>query len=134
LTSIKFSPFGYIWWNDFVLRFAGDVGPKSLLTCYLGFGQKQIMTTQPDIEYHPDETKFRARTARRLAEDPSLPSTALPTGYPQKVEGPIVWEGKDWQNEDQWVYNLTPLELQEIGDALAHFKGRDYRIPYQRRE
>ena len=82
--------------------------------------------TQPDIEYHPDETKFRARTARRLAEDPSLPSTALPTGYPQKVEGPIVWEGKDWQSEDQWVYNLTPSELREIDDALVHFKGRDH--------
>ena len=82
--------------------------------------------TQPDIEYHPDETKFRARTARRLAEDPSLPSTALPTGYPQKVKGPIVWEGKDWQSEDQWVYNLTPSELQEIDDALVHFKGRDH--------
>lgn len=78
--------------------------------------------TQPDIEYHPDERKFCARTVRRLTEDPSLPSTALPTGYPQKVKGPIVWEGKDWQNEDQWVYNLTPSELQEIDDALVHFK------------
>ncbi|EDR11252.1 uncharacterized protein LACBIDRAFT_233103 [Laccaria bicolor S238N-H82] len=79
--------------------------------------------TQPDIAYHPDETKFRARTARRLAEDPSLPSTALPPGYPQQVESPIVWEGKDWKNEDQWVYNLTPSELKEIDDALVHFKG-----------
>ena len=84
-----------------------------------------MAASQPDIEYHPDETKFRARTARRLAEDPSLPSTGLPAGYPQKVEGPIVWEGKDWQSEDQWVYNLTPSELQEIDDALVHFKGRD---------
>lgn len=78
---------------------------------------------QPDIEYHPDEAKFRARTARRLAEDPTLPSQPLPEGYPTKVEGPIVWEGKDWTSEEQWVYQLSTSELEEIDNAVAHFKG-----------
>ncbi|KAJ7826660.1 hypothetical protein B0H13DRAFT_1736488 [Mycena leptocephala] len=77
---------------------------------------------QPDISYHPDEAKFRARTARRLAEDPTLPQKPLPPGFPPSVEGPIVWEGKDWTDESQWVYNLTDDHLQEIDRALTHFE------------
>lgn len=79
---------------------------------------------QPDISYHPDEAKWRARTARRLAEDPTLPNQPLPEGFPAKVEGPIVWEGKDFTSEDQWVVKLTEEQLQEIDDALKHFKSK----------
>ncbi|KDQ08466.1 hypothetical protein BOTBODRAFT_165901 [Botryobasidium botryosum FD-172 SS1] len=78
---------------------------------------------QPDISYHPDEKKFKERTARRLAEDPSLPQAPLPAGFPAKVGGPIVWEGKEWRDEKQWVYQLNPTELEEIDRALSHFKG-----------
>lgn len=77
---------------------------------------------QPDIEYHPDLAKYQARTARRLAENPDLPKMSLPPGFPAKVEGPIVWEGKDWTSEDQWVYKLSDEELQEIDDAMKHFE------------
>ena len=79
---------------------------------------------QPDIGYHPDEAKWRARTARRLAEDPSLPSTSLPDEFPSQVSGPIVWGGSDWKGEDQWVYNLSEEELQEIDSGMRHFKGK----------
>lgn len=78
---------------------------------------------QPDISYHPDELNYKQRTARRLVENPELPLTPLPSNFPQKVEGPIVWEGKDWISEAQWVFRLTPAHLQEIDDALVHFKG-----------
>ncbi|KDQ08465.1 hypothetical protein BOTBODRAFT_179821 [Botryobasidium botryosum FD-172 SS1] len=78
---------------------------------------------QPDISYHPDEKKFKERTVRRLAEDPSLPQAPLPAGFPTKICGPIVWEGKDWKDEKQWVYQLNPTELEEIDGALAYFKG-----------
>lgn len=77
---------------------------------------------QPDISYHPDEAKFRARTARRLAEDPTLPQKPLPPNFPPSVEGPNVWEGKDWTDESQWVYNLSEAQLEEIDHALAHFE------------
>lgn len=85
----------------------------------------QVPTTaeaQPDISYHPDETKWRARTARRLAENPALPSQPLPEGFPAKLEGPIVWKGSDFTSEDQWVVRLTDVHLQEIDDGLRHFK------------
>jgi hypothetical protein len=76
----------------------------------------------PDIDYHPDEGKYRARTARRLEKDPSLPISPLPYGFPRQVEGPIVWEGKDWTIEDQWVYVLSENELKEINDAVQYYK------------
>ncbi|KAJ3815406.1 hypothetical protein EV368DRAFT_30549 [Lentinula lateritia] len=81
-----------------------------------------VPLVQPDISYHPDEVKYKQRTARRLTENPNLPKSQLPSGFPSKVEGPIVWEGKDWISEDQWVFHLSPAQLQEIDDALAHFK------------
>jgi hypothetical protein len=77
---------------------------------------------QPDIDYHPDEANWKARTARRLAEDPQLPQTSLPDGFPLKLQSPLVWEGKDWKDENEWVYNLKAEELTEIDDALKHFK------------
>lgn len=80
-------------------------------------------STQPDISYHPNEAQYHARTGRRLAADPSLPFLPLPPGFPARVEGPIVWEGKDWTSEGQWVYRLSKAELWEIDDAVAHFKG-----------
>lgn len=78
---------------------------------------------QPDIEYHPNEAKYRERTAKRLRENPNLPSTPLPSPFPRQVSGPIVWEGADWTNEDQWVYRLSPSELDEIHAGMEHFKG-----------
>jgi hypothetical protein len=77
---------------------------------------------QPDIEYHPNEANFLARTRRRFAENPDLANVPLPDGFPKKVEGPIVWEGKDWANEEQWVHNLSEVELEEVANALTHFK------------
>ncbi|KAG6839150.1 hypothetical protein C0991_005405, partial [Blastosporella zonata] len=60
------------------------------------------LPTQPDIQYHPDREKWHTRTARRLQEDPTLPSTPLPQEFPKKLDSPLVWEGKDWQGEHQW--------------------------------
>ncbi|KZP06149.1 hypothetical protein FIBSPDRAFT_966702 [Athelia psychrophila] len=54
---------------------------------------KEAKPQQPDIEYQPDRAKWEARTALRLAVDPSLPSTPLPAGFPKKLESPLVWEG-----------------------------------------
>ncbi|KAJ7677266.1 hypothetical protein B0H17DRAFT_1161472 [Mycena rosella] len=90
--------------------------------------------TQPDIAYHPDEAKWRARTARRLAEDPSLPSRPLPEGFPPRFDGPGVWEGKDWTDEAQWVYELSAAQLEEIDRALAHFEGLDKSLGFINKE
>lgn len=77
---------------------------------------------QPDIQYHPSYDNYIERRARRLAENPDLPNAPLPRGFPNRVDGPIVWGGKDWKSEDQWVYRLSAAELKEIDDALQQFK------------
>lgn len=76
---------------------------------------------QPDIQYHPSYEKYMERKARRLAENPNLSNTPLPPNFPNRVEGPIVWEGRDWMSEDQWVYRLCEGDLKEIDNALRHF-------------
>ncbi|KAF9522696.1 hypothetical protein CPB83DRAFT_864089 [Crepidotus variabilis] len=85
---------------------------------------------QPDIEYHPDRVKWEARTARRLKEDPSLPKTALPEGFPAQLDSPLVWEGKDWKDEKEWVYELTGEDVKEVDDALKHFHTLDRPIGF----
>ncbi|KAF8167146.1 taurine catabolism dioxygenase TauD [Crassisporium funariophilum] len=76
-------------------------------------------TEQPDIDYIPDRNKWLKRTAQRLAKEPTLPSSPLPEGFPQKLHSPLVWEGIDWKTESQWVYELTAAHLQEIDDAVG---------------
>jgi hypothetical protein len=78
---------------------------------------------QPDIEYHPDRVKWQVRTARRLEADPTAPATALPDGFPNKLDSPLVWEGKDWKDEKEWMYELKASEIKEIDDAVKRFRG-----------
>lgn len=76
--------------------------------------------TQPDISYNPDYTKFQLRTERLKSQRLSNPQ--LPSGFPQKLTGPLVWEGKDFTDEKDWTFVLTPEHLTEIENALVHFK------------
>jgi hypothetical protein len=58
--------------------------------------------TEPDISYHPNLEK-------------------LPRGFPEQLTGPIVWEGEDFENEDDWTLALNAEQLEEIHGALEHF-------------
>ena len=78
--------------------------------------------TQPDISYHPDFTKFQLRTERLKQQRPS--NVGLPAGFPQKLQGPIVWEGKDFTDEMEWTLSLNEEQLKEIHNALVNFKGQ----------
>ena len=86
--------------------------------------KKNAWGQPPDITYTPDHEKWLKRTTKRLTDDPTLSSTPLSEEFPQKLEGPLVWEGKDWKNESQWIYDLAPAELKEIDDAVHHFNGK----------
>lgn len=84
-------------------------------------GAEVEASKQPDIEYHPNEKKWKARTAQRLAEVPSLPQTPLPKGFPKKLDSPLVWEGKDWKDPEEWEFELSVEQLKEIDDAVKYF-------------
>lgn len=75
----------------------------------------------PDVTYQPDYEKWRARTARRLKEDPNLPNMPLPEGFPTQLESPLVWDATDYTDESQWVYQLSDVHLREIDDAVKYF-------------
>lgn len=75
---------------------------------------------QPDISYHPDRKKFQQRTERIKARQQGPPS--LPVDFPTQLDGPLVWEGKQWTNEDDWTFSLNGDQLTEIHEALLHFK------------
>jgi hypothetical protein len=76
---------------------------------------------QPDITYLPDHKKWQARTARRLEEEDL--TKELPEGFPKQLTGPKIWEGKDFEGkEEEWVYNLTANELEEIDQAVYAFE------------
>jgi hypothetical protein len=78
-------------------------------------------STQPDIQYHPDYEKYQARTQRRKATE--VLSKTVPIGFPEQVSSPLVWEGKDVENRDDWIYKLNDAQLDEIDTALKSFKG-----------
>ncbi|KAJ4268976.1 hypothetical protein NW762_003047 [Fusarium torreyae] len=75
---------------------------------------------QPDIEYTPSYEKYQARSARRLQEG-DLPST-VPDGLPKQLTGDLVWEGDSVGKTYDWTYVLSPEQLNEIDQALQHFK------------
>jgi hypothetical protein len=78
---------------------------------------------QPDIAYAPDYHKYLKRTQHRRATE-NLPDS-LPTGFPKELKSDLVWEGDSVGNTYEWRHVLTASELEEIENALDHFKGKD---------
>lgn len=75
---------------------------------------------QPDIQYAPDYAKYTARAARRVQTE-TLPSS-VPHGFPQQLQGDLVWDGDTVGQTYDWVFALTADQLAEIDAAVEHFK------------
>jgi hypothetical protein len=75
---------------------------------------------QPDISYAPDYNKWQARAARRLASG-GLQSS-VPEGFPEQLEGDLVWDGRTLAETYDWTYVLSAEQLEEVDQALAHFQ------------
>jgi len=75
---------------------------------------------QPDISYQPDQEKYLLRVERLKAKRPQHPS--LPAGFPKQLNGGLVWEGADFENEAQWTLTFEKSQLEEIEAALRHFQ------------
>ncbi|KAF2634588.1 TfdA family taurine catabolism dioxygenase TauD [Massarina eburnea CBS 473.64] len=87
---------------------------------------------QPDIGYTPNYDKFLARTKRRLATE-KLDKT-LPPGFPQKLESDLVWDNTDIGDRYDWTFQLTPSDLEEVEEALKHFKSLEKPLGYVNQE
>ncbi|KAJ5578206.1 uncharacterized protein N7459_007170 [Penicillium hispanicum] len=84
--------------------------------------------TQPDIEYHPNYAKYQDRSRRRKATETL--QTSVPTGFPQQLVSPLVWEGKDVEKRSDWIYQLNNAQLDEIDAALKSFKALNKPLGY----
>ncbi|CAN8101592.1 unnamed protein product [Discula destructiva] len=74
-----------------------------------------------DIGYEFDEQKYIDRTQARLQAGGL--GTELPHGWPQALEGPLVWTGSDFEDDSELVYCLSGTDKAEIRAALLHFRG-----------
>lgn len=48
----------------------------------------------------------------------------LPLGFPQRLDGPMAWTGREYQDKPElYVEVLGKPDISEIDQAIAHFKG-----------
>ncbi|KZF23907.1 TfdA family taurine catabolism dioxygenase TauD [Xylona heveae TC161] len=73
-----------------------------------------------DIGYMPNYDKYLARGKRRQ-ENEKL-DKQLPKGFPSSLSGDLVWDANSLVNKYDWNYQLTAEDLDEINNALRHFK------------
>jgi hypothetical protein len=73
-----------------------------------------------DIGYAFDEGKYVERAKARLQAG-NL-ATSVPRGWPEALEGPLVWTGSDFPDESVFIYHLTLEDKEEIATALRYFK------------
>ena len=78
---------------------------------------------RPEIGYLPDEQNFQERAARLAAQGDLSADSSRPAGFPERMEGPRVWSGKDLGDEDSYAVHLTPSDIEEVEAALESFKG-----------
>lgn len=83
---------------------------------------------QPDIGYTPDPEKYQARVQRRLKNE-KLEKT-LPPGFPSQLESDLVWDNTDIEARYDWTYTLTSSDLEEVEQALQHFKSLNKPLGY----
>ena len=79
-----------------------------------------------DIGYEIDENKYHARSQARLRAG-GLPTT-VPIGWPETLEGPLVWTGTDFEDEKRYILRLDDNDKAELKEALECFKGSAF--PY----
>ena len=83
-------------------------------------------TEQPDIQWHPNREAYAERTKRRLLTEKL--ATTVPGGWPKRVEGPEVWEGKDLTikngepGDANLIVQLSGENISDLEKATSHFK------------
>lgn len=84
--------------------------------------------SQPDIDYYPDYENYQARSQSRATREQL--STALPEGFPVRIEDESSWGSSIASEESKWLFRLTPEDIQETLDAIGHFRGDSILSPF----
>ena len=80
-------------------------------------------TDYATLAYTPDRAQYEARGKRRQQNEQL--ETEVPEGFPTKLTGQLVWSAESIRDTFNWDYVLTVDDLQEINNALRHFKALD---------
>ncbi|EXJ93768.1 hypothetical protein A1O1_02161 [Capronia coronata CBS 617.96] len=89
----------------------------------------ETVARQPDIDYKPDFEKYQTRTKLRLQTEPLI-GKSLPSGFPQELISDLVWEGEGLEDKYDWTYVLTTEDIEELEEALTHFKSLNKPLGY----
>jgi hypothetical protein len=79
----------------------------------------RIPTSRQDaanIGWEPKLADFEARSNARVLAGGL--EEAMPEGWPKAVEGPLVWSGEDFVDEEKYVYRLSEADKLELGEAV----------------
>ena len=85
-------------------------------------GNVFLQAQRPKLGYLPDDQIFQEREARLASLGDLDTDDAPPAGFSQRVDGPRVWSGKDFRDEDSYAVHLTPSDVMEVEAALQSFK------------
>jgi len=64
------------------------------------------------ISFHPDRGVYEARRTTRAAEKGL--EKALPPGWPETLQGPLVWKGSDFNDDAEFAFQLSASDMAEI--------------------
>jgi hypothetical protein len=81
----------------------------------------------PEIEWNPSYTTFQSRVEMLFKLQFPRPQT-LPPGFPETIHAPWAWDGPDFQNDQDYIFQLKKQDVAEIEDALKHFKSKHSRV------
>lgn len=81
-----------------------------------------LASAAASISFHPDRGVFEARRTICAAE--KALERALPPGWPETLQGPLVWKGSDFSDDAGFSFQLSASDVAEIDRALKNVKGR----------
>jgi hypothetical protein len=86
----------------------------TVINCYV---------SRPKIEWNPSYSTYQSRV-EMLSKLQFSRLQSVPPGFPKLVEAPWVWDGSDYRNEQDYVFQLEEKDIEEIETAVKHFKSR----------
>jgi len=81
-----------------------------------------------DTPYEPSLKLWEAD--QKVYKKPAAPELdPLPKGFPERADGPTLWDGKELINKPEaWLHQFTAEEIADVEQAVAHFDG--LKLPY----
>lgn len=77
----------------------------------------------PEIQWNPSYATFQSRIDMLSKLQFSRPQS-VPPAFPEIVQAPWVWDGGDFENTQEYIFQLERRDIEEIEDALGYFKSK----------